>query len=106
MKLKIPEEAMPVVKILRRDVPRPKTMPRREGRWNPELRWHGRCPIGIHPAAKSKEPGSIWAWPVPGVTDRNILAFVDWWDQLKSHQARAAVDLIWPPKRRKGRKAR
>jgi len=100
----IPGEAMSVVEILRRDVPRPKELPMPmviaacyEGVLPRPLRWRGKgdrlsCyAIGLHPKsteqAYSKED-------FPLASDEEIQAFVHWWDEQTD--AHAAVDAVWP----------
>lgn len=103
--MEIPLEAMPVVEILRRDVPRPDA---------PLVSDHGRprfvcgkCPMGLHDTALIKTPASARVFS-PGSplgklnTDRwgadamsPGYVFWQWWDRLTLDEAREAVDLIW-----------
>jgi len=95
-KLTIPVEAMPVVEVLRRDVPRPKELPKSVGwlAW-PSCRWGEKCPMGLHPSAKRDYPLSSWGFG--GMeSDENVTHFWRWWDSLTEPQAHKAMDLIWP----------
>lgn len=95
--LKIPENAMPVVEILRRDVPKPTArIVGVDDVFTVKPRFEcGKCPLGLHPTAMSKTPVggcfeagpllTMWVWP-----------FYRWWDGLTLEEARLAVDLIWP----------
>lgn len=52
----IPKAAMPVVRVIRRDVPRPKKLPTLFGR-SLALRFcRFHCPMGLHPKAKDRTP--------------------------------------------------
>ena len=99
----IPKAARPVVKIIRQDVPRPKTLPvpmfpgRRDYQ---SLRWaNGKCPMGMHRLAKSNTPLAPGSFP--GCSEEEIFAFADWWDRQSS--AEEAVDAVWGRKRGKSK---
>jgi len=91
----IPEEAMPVVKMLRRDVRRPKKLPIMKGN---SLRWeNGCCAMGLHPAATAPCPGWICDFLEPvksEITSVSIEGFYNWFDA--QWDAQATVDAIWP----------
>lgn len=102
----IPRVALPVVKILRRDVNRPSCLPDLEKtrigralRWkilkNPKLLTYC-CPMGMHPSAKSSYPVEFRTFPVKTASDSSVLAFANWWDEQED--AVAAVNAIWGSK--------
>lgn len=93
-----PPEAGPVIKILRRDVPRPKRRPRPTGYSNCArlYRWDARCPMGLHPQAKLSTP--LYQIDLPVVEQEAIESFYNAWDSLKADQLDAALDEIWGPK--------
>ena len=102
----IPKAARPVVKIIRRDVPRPKTLPvamyqaRRDYQ---SLRWaNGKCPMGMHKLAKSKTPITFGSFPK--CSEKEIFEFAIWWDRQSS--AQEAVDAVWGRKRGKSKGAK
>lgn len=86
----IPQEAMPVVELLRRDVPDP-GLPI-DGLWD-----GCRCPMGMHPKCideRAPAPTSHRASEIIGVTAESARAFIYWWDLQNDHIA--AYRLIWP----------
>jgi hypothetical protein len=114
-----------VVALLRRDVPRPATLPERiEGcpRWNAgDTPYTGldldhlrtfKCAMGLHPEAKSTCPYYGLGWMLPGrpfgteaeetaavefpAPHREVLAFGKNFDNLTPEQYPAAMDEIWP----------
>lgn len=100
-----PTEALPVVEILRRDVPRPTELPRPD-EFTGKLRWdrpeffHGCCPLGLHPKIDYSDP---WAADVEycldgKITERQAWNFIHWWDGLTAYDSTEAVDFIWPTK--------
>lgn len=94
----LPVEALPVVEILRRDVPRPPVDPQRRG---DGFRWPAAsgecCPIGLHAKAPCGAPDDIQVESFIDVEFAAAAAFINWWDGLKTlEDARQAVDLIWP----------
>jgi hypothetical protein len=95
----IPDAAVPVLELLRRDVPRPDP-----GNLNGTvLRWFmftrtgmGQyCdPLGLHPNAVCGTPRIPDALPgVPVLRREMMQAFADWWDEQTDPQA--AVDAVW-----------
>lgn len=56
------------------------------------------CPLGLLPSATRGEP-CIPEHTGRDFTDREVCAFIDWWDSLTLAQARLAVGLIWPKKK-------
>lgn len=102
----IPDEAMPVVEVLRRDVPRPTAKLIRASEGQPRFEC-GKCPMGLHPTAIFSKTPAIESAFAPGSPLRRLVlgqgdgrpapvsAFWRWWDQLTLDQAREAVDLIW-----------
>lgn len=96
----IPRAAMPVVYELRREVKRPKAMPkpwkeRFEDDDELTLRWKRKkgqcCPMGLHPDAKSAT--LLGAFTFPFASHRAVAAFGAWWDDQTF--AKAAVDAVW-----------
>lgn len=88
----IPKAAMPVVRVIRRDVPRPKKLPTLFGR-SLALRFcRFHCPMGLHPKAKDRTP--IVRADFPPCSDMAIAAFYSWWDAQTD--AKAATDAVWP----------
>lgn len=91
----IPEEAMAVVEILRRDVKRPVLPMLIEGRL---LRWPNKhagrrwtCPMGMHPEATASMPGDETGFPLcSGVA---VVSFAEWFDEQTD--AQATTDAVW-----------
>lgn len=108
----IPEAAMPVVEILRRDVKRPTELPARyciarQGnlRWN--IDWTAEenanyCPMGLHPKSTSSAPVAPIQFAGEELYDRNrpytsgVSEFATWWDNIDPWDAQEAIYLIWP----------
>jgi hypothetical protein len=100
----IPTEALAVVAILRRDVPRPKTLPTLPivGRENhrTQLAWRDReyncCAAGLAPKAMSGFPGGAisFGYANEGITNKHVEAFTMWFDSQVN--AQEVVDAIWP----------
>lgn len=101
----IPVQALPVVRVLRRDVPRPKELPRLARcaaavatkrryilRFWPPKNHLLCCPMGLHPATPHAEPTPGDGFPA---SDEAVEAFAYWWDTQTD--AQAAVDAVWPP---------
>ena len=97
----IPPEAMPVVEILRRDVPRPEELP--GDKW-PSLSWPSPywrrcsrlgvcCPMGLHPKSLFNAPNDASVFADGETTDDAVDSFGKWWDEQTDPQA--AVDSIW-----------
>jgi len=100
----IPEEAMPVVEIIRREVPRPAELP---VRLKETLRWKINneyyCPMGLCPKAIRPTPSGPFSFGYDesaNTTSENRFlytdAFMGWWDWLLPKDAAEAVDAIWP----------
>lgn len=98
MNTPIPAAAYPVVEILRRDVPRPATLPRSflpngtSLRWCTESRLVGDCcPMGMHPSAVVKIPCCAEEFPL---CDENAIeAYWEWFDNETDPQW--VVDQTW-----------
>ena len=94
----IPDEALAVVAILRRDVPRPKlpTM----SRYREKLDWFDRgrpcCAAGLAPKALYGFPGGAhsFGYENEGITDAQVESFTWWFDDQVN--AQDVVDAIWP----------
>jgi hypothetical protein len=88
-----------VVALLRRDVPRPATLPEERlggARWcvpwgvGGTKQWT--CPMGLHTSAPAPCPlGEMF--PASAIEVRR---FAESWDNLKPDQYQAAMDEIWP----------
>ncbi len=104
----IPEAAMSVVEVLRRDVKKPKVLPELvRGRSFPLTRSclrfkldqekePRRCPMGLHPKSIGNCPDEPEAFPF-GIPYSAMKAFGrDWWDQPELKDAKEAVDTVWP----------
>jgi hypothetical protein len=103
MTLKIPPEAMQIVKWLRRAVPKPR---RRDIRLKSEVcirlysnRWVGTgCPMGLLPCAKRRSPTIAWHLGLRSkLWDIRVRDFCIWFDGLPADRktAYAALDAIW-----------
>ena len=93
----IPNAAMPVGEVLRRDMERPTEIFKSEHTDStvPQLRnREGKCPMGMHPQAKGDTPTNTVGFPVAGIDDKSIRAFFCWWDQ--QNDPAAAVEAVWP----------
>jgi hypothetical protein len=99
----IPPEAMPVVRIIRRKVRRPATLPSfRNGQRGGPLRFGKKpneayCPMGALPNAIHITPCTPRQAGLPDGLNRAFNAFVGWWDSQTDPQA--AVDAVWPTKK-------
>lgn len=93
-KLTIPAAAMPVVKVLRRDVPRPRTLPEAIYPKCRGLRWDMSCPMGLHKASSHRTPYRPESFAAGECSAKAVKAFADWWD--RQAEAKAAVDAVWP----------
>ncbi len=91
----IPRNCMPVVRILRRDVKRPKL---KDLYYNDILEFprfkDGKCPMGLHEKSVDDQPtcasdfGNL-------CTGKQVISFLVWWDKLNLTQAKQAVREIW-----------
>lgn len=104
--VEIPEGAMPVVEVLRRDVKRP-TAKLIEGSHGQARFECGKCPMGLHPTALRLTPAVPQGFLPNSELGQLQIAqnceeaapgyyFWTWWDRLTLDEARKAVDLIWP----------
>ena len=96
----IPRKAMPVVKVLRRDVKRPEKLPIPEDPNFPEdsicLRWDNRdCPMGLHPKSLNGTPTATEEFADGECTDKQVEEFLNWWDNLEAEDAKPGMDAIW-----------
>ena len=95
----IPIEAMPVVEVLRRDVPRPDESPIEYMYADGALRWmidgHGCCPMGLHPKSRKHTPGSYFNFADGSCTQVAVKSFWRWWDSLGIEDALEGMDAIW-----------
>ncbi len=100
----IPKDAWPIVEVIRRDVKRPKALPKANSlggslRWwrSPRKRWVNRtwqpralkatsrrrvfcCPMGLHKLSRYPTPCDIKEFPIEGITYSDIRSFFEWWD--------------------------
>lgn len=101
---RIPKNARPIIKVLRRDVRRPKALPRfftglqklcwRSRRWaNPPNPSGACCAMGLHPKAKRAFPFFPGDFPYGVIALRT---FAKWYDQQTDPQE--LVDAIWGKK--------
>ena len=91
----IPKAAMPVVKVLRRDVPRPEP-PDESGNWyTGRYRLELACPMGLHPKSKHGTPAQSESFAGGVCSDEAVEAFADWWDDLLGEEYPAAFAAIW-----------
>jgi hypothetical protein len=99
----IPAEAMPVVEIIRREVPRPSVLP---VRLKETLRWKINndyyCPMGLCPKALRPVPMGPFSFGYDESRSTGSAspflhtdAFMCWWDRLLEKDAAEAVDAIW-----------
>lgn len=102
---KFPREGLQVLRIIRAEVPRPKELPVHFGscglRWakNPPHFSHNNtncCPMGLHPKSVFPAPVASLAFAKGRCSMAGVVSFGYWWDSIKSHDAQAAVDFIWP----------
>ena len=107
----IPAAAMPVIRILRKEVARPRGLPHLCSpsaiRW---LRWTRRkrkqtvlcCPMGMHPKATIGTPSSMGTFLPKSyrrTTNKAVDSMANWWDEQTD--AQAATDAVWPISERK-----
>lgn len=92
-----------VLALLRRDVPRPVTLPE-PIEWDRQPAWligdKKCCPMGLHPQATNEcpttgtgIPGYEVEFPAP---DCEVQAFAKVWDALDSSEVEDAIEEIWP----------
>ena len=95
----IPKGAWPVIEIIRRDVPRLKTLPtltltQNYLRWRKPVRkkWMRHisslstisyCPMGLHPKATTPLPIFKYEFPINNLTDEQVRSFAEWWDSQR-----------------------
>ena len=89
----IPPSAKKIVKIIRKDIPRPEELPKPEGIMYPGFRWeNGCCPMGLHPDSDSPAP-TRWLSYAPKIPYFAINEFGIWWDT--QGDAEAAMNAVW-----------
>lgn len=98
---KIPKAALGVLRIIRKEVPRPKELPvglevadRRELRFK---RQGYKCPMGFIPGTNESAPCASSDFPDRRIGNKGIERFAHWWDE--QDDARAAMDAVWPKKK-------
>ena len=98
----IPQEAANVVKIIRKDVKKPKELPKPTYSGNGEdthLRFNRLvCPMGMHPNAVTDAPCTSDDFRCDCIT-AEVAAFGEWWDSQVD--AKAAVEAVWPKKKKR-----
>ena len=94
----IPKAAMPVVEVLRRDVPRPINLPMPHFHQTTEfyLRWGGHCPMGLHLKSTDATPAKRKQFAAGCCPAKSVESFGEWWDLQDN--AQAAMDAVWPRK--------
>lgn len=95
----IPTAALPVVEIIRREVPRPMELPEVEDgslRWPTPYHILGCCPMGLCSHAVVPQPTSPLGFGYEHVALEAVQRFALWWDRLDPSAAQAAVDAVWP----------
>lgn len=93
----IPPDAMPVVLVLRKEVPKPDLTTLGNNTTGKICTLHRKCPMGLHPKSR-------FSFPITGkdfaggqvCSGTNVLRFRVFWDALTLPEAKQAVDLIWP----------
>ena len=95
----VPSLARPVIAILRRDVETPTTLPILTK--FQRLRWQNDvliayCPMGLHPLSSHHLPSESVQFNNGVCTKMEVLAFVKWWDHIRTKDALAAMIRIWP----------
>ncbi len=98
--IEIPQDAMPVVEVLRQEVKRPEGPITREIRAFGSTVWMancigGKCPLGWRKEATRAIPIAAYEMGID-MDAVSCRIFTDWWDNLTLVQAKDAVDLIWP----------
>lgn len=99
---KLPKEARKVVRILRRDVPKPAKLPKL-GRQCENLTWQRKrngklekiCPMGLHRQSTACQPYDGDSFNGGVCDDYEVRAFWEWWDDLTDDDAAAAVNRVW-----------
>lgn len=95
--MELPENVLPVVEVLRRDVPRPtaRIVVKKSGS-APQFE-DGRCAMGLHATALVPLPiASFSPGAMLDLCNVYRLNFFVWWDSLTLAEAEEARDLIWP----------
>ena len=104
--LPIPESAMPVVLILRAEVPRPSPesvipMTEKDDRirfGTPTSERH--CPMGLHKSALRTCPmfpdTFLGIKRAAELSGSNTKCFALWWDSIPYERASEAIALVWP----------
>ena len=96
--MNIPRECMPIVRLLRKLVKRPRFELRLTKPWcvKGACRFsNDRCPMGLFPKATCC-PMLARQCNLPNRLDRCVESFYLWWDSLTLSEAREAVEVIWP----------
>ena len=86
----IPKAARPVVRVLRRDVPKPTRM---IGWWIKTKERSG-CPMGLHPKSLQQTPSFQSEFAGGLCSEKSVMAFAYWWDEQQDYKA--AVNAVWP----------
>lgn len=95
--LSIPDDVMSVVKVIRREVPRPRSLPTPSRGKRNELRWESRgvrcCPMGLCTRARVGLPLRADTFGYLHVSNSAVRQFGIWWDGQTN--AQGAVDALW-----------
>lgn len=102
LKGKFPKTAEIVLKTIRKEVARSKTLPILTEFEN--LRWknsrgYESCSLGMLPGTRSRSPTDISELPKQTFTAQQVIRFYVWFD--RQNDAKAVVDFIWPQKKKK-----
>lgn len=93
-----PPQAFKVLRIIREEAPRPKSLPVVVSECTPILAWtirsEQRCPMGLVPGS-SVAPTQCGYFANGRCTQVAVEAFWRWWDSIALIDAQAAMDFIW-----------
>jgi len=98
----IPELAMPVIEVLRRDVKKPKKASKRgilplgfdiKRDWEQGPVKQGCCPMGLHKHSLRAWPSYSGEFAEGECSDSAVQSFGRWWDAQRN--AKAAINAIW-----------
>lgn len=91
----LPDSIMPVVRVLRRDVPKPKAADLSLIHGVIVLFPRGTCPLGLHPKSTKNSPWEGSEFAGGECDDESVVAFYTWWERFGLAGARKAINYIW-----------